>query len=465
MFSDPYLAWTIFQGFAACLLLLITAGCQTIDPAQDSSILAPEASAPAASPEPTSPSRALQLWIPSELWAGPSQNETHETATEDGAASTSNANDWIRNAPHTFETAVKPGYGSGDIASFLASTHSVSPDRLPDLAIVPLSSVTSLRELGVIQAFPAEQPWLEGIDSSPNFARDVASIDDQFWTVPLAIDLALAIGRDREVPSTLDLSDSFTRRSSLASGPGDTSDQGLASDTSAARDGRPADRIIIPIGGAQSTELAPLLALYAGFGGELSELPSIDAESPATLLWLEFLQLGLSSGHIESAAPGLSLDSAWNTFLLKEAPLAVVRAGRLIDQTESFPGLTWASIPGPDDALPPLAWGWGLVLTHRPEATVSQQVIDLGQWLTGPQCTMQWVESGHFPADNSSWALSFAGLDTNPDKTFLAFVHEEFERALPLPDAREWGAAWAAAGTLLLEGADTTSVLAALDTP
>ena len=452
-----------FRGFVACLLVLLSTACRTLEPAKNAGDASPEASAPAASPEPTNAPRALQLWIPSELWAGPKQSDAQETQADSSTSSTASQNAWIQDAPHPFEISMKPGYGAGDIASFLASTHSVSPERLPDLAIVPLSSVPSLRELGVIQNIASDQPWLDPIDSSPSFAREIAHIDDQVWTVPLAIDLALAIGRDREVPSTIELTESFRDNARAASPEGSESEASESEDGDA--QARPTDRIVMPIGGSKSTDLVPLLALYAGFGGELDSLPAIDSESPSTLLWLEYLALGLSSGHIVSSSQGHGLDSAWNTFIVDEEPLALVRAGRLIDQTEAFPGLTWASVPGPDEALPSLAWGWGLVLIHRSEAAIPQQVLDLAEWFTGPQCTMQWIEAGHFPADNSTWGLSFAGLDSKPDKDFLAFVREEFESSLALPDAREWGSAWAQAGKLLLEGADTPSVLAVLETP
>ena len=79
---------------------------------------------------------------------------------------------------------LKKAYGSGGIDEFLQTTHAVVPERLPDIAVVDVTSIpglASLRNGAMASLFALGQdawnllPWLELMRKDPDFAFPGAS--------------------------------------------------------------------------------------------------------------------------------------------------------------------------------------------------------------------------------------------------------------------------------------------------
>ncbi len=326
------------------------------------------------------------------------------------------------------EVVVKPAYGPSGIQAFLASTARVAPERLPDLAVLPLGALRGAREAGLLQTLPEPEARAE---NSFAFAAERAGSGQQSWAIPFAVDLLHAIGREIPPPQT------WAELTSL---------QGA--------------NLVLPLGGSSPPELAPLLSTYAGAGGDLARLPEID--EPDLRSAMERLAGGLAGGWILLPTNGNSPRAAWNRFAASEPSLAAVNAGSVVANQAGYPGMTWGPLPGEEAAAPSLAWGWALVVvTPSPERQSAAAVL-AGQ-LADALSDGSVLAAGWLPARLQGWRASLSDrLDSPPSEAYLEFLETRLSTATLVDGEAAWRADWARAGADLAAGLSAAEATARL---
>ncbi len=367
--------------------------------------------------------RPLTVWTVSAL----------EAVDEDAPSLRRTIAEQVGSLPETpVEIAVvtKPAYGAAGIVAFLRSTARVAPDRLPDLCVLPLELVAELEDEGLIRPIDDSLLAERAADAFP-FAVRLAGDGKALTAMPIAVDLLHAIGRDAPVPE---------RWQDLASGA----------------------PMVMPLGGAATPpELAPLLAMYAASGGDLSALPAQDAVAARSAFSL--LAEGLAGARIGLPQDGRSPRSAWNSFVAAQPAAAVVNSGAVIDHQSDFPGMSWAALPGPDGPATPMAWGWSMGLTAREPERAAAAVLLLRE-LTAPEHAADPLSAGLLPAQRDRWAERVTdALTQDPSADYLSFVQGQLNQARGLGGIERWGAAWAASGQVLADGGDAGAALARLN--
>jgi hypothetical protein len=392
--------------FLACLMAIISAcGPRT-----------PEASLATASPGTPGlpangtaitnlPARPLAIWWPDALL--PDSPDAPFAASIAAIA-----------ADRPIEFSIKPAYGVSGIQAFLASTAQASPDRLPDLALLPLGALRDAHRAGLIQDIPESA----GInDDCFDFASARAGEGDTVWALPVAVDLLHGIGRDVDLPASWQALQALGRRP-----------------------------LILPLGGTSPPDLAAMVASYAAEGGDPSTLPDVDPVAFEAMVGR--LSDALKAGNLGLPLSGNSPHSAWNTFAAGDPPFAAVNAATALANQGHYPGLTWASLPGGKDAAPPIAWGWALVLPVRdPDRLVlaAQLALDLAAALREGSIRID----GQLPTVQEGWRdRASAGLDPLPDAAYLDFLEEELASAIVADSVQIWGPGWALVGADIAAG-------------
>lgn len=385
----------------------------------------PEAARPTAGPSAETPldaSRPLTVWTVTALEATDEAAPSLRRTIADQAGT-------LPDMAAEIVVVTKPAYGDAGIAAFLRSTARVAPDRLPDLCVLPLEVLAELRAEQLIQAL--DDPLLaeRAADAFP-FAARLSGDGKAVWALPLAVDLLHAIGRDAPVPE---------RWQDLGSG----------------------SPMVLPLGGgATPAELAPLLTLYQGAGGDLAALPVADAAAARGAFAL--LAAGLADGRISLPSDGRSPRAAWNSFAAAQPPAAVVSSGAVIGHQADFPGMSWAAVPGPEGPVAPLAWGWALALTAREPARAAA-AMQLLRALSAPEHAADLLSAGLLPAQRGRWSARVTeALEPTPAAAYLGFVESQLDQAVGLGGIEQWGPAWASSGQMLAEGGEPSAALARL---
>lgn len=373
--------------------------------------------APVTDAAPVSTATPISLWWVDALEPG-----------EPGSAGLVNAIlEGLPSAPPV-EVVVKPAYGSAGIEAVLRSTVNAAPERLPDLMVLPLGSLRAARAEGLIKPLPLTGDRAEAAFA---FAADRAHDGEQTWALPLAVDLLQTIGRNVTPPETWDA----LERSGI-------------------------QPLILPLGGSTVPDLAPLLAVYAGFGGSLADLPAVDPDALQSAF--EALADGLAAGWLRRPDNGSSPRAAWNSFAASDPPLAIVDAGSVVDSQAGYPGMTWAPLPGSAGPVPALAWGWALVVTgpapeRQAEATlIASQLADAFQ--AGPVVAAGWL-----PARRADWQRVLSStLDPAPEADYLDDLEAQLDAAILVDGDSSWRAGWAQAGADLAGGAGAATAASRL---
>lgn len=316
------------------------------------------------------------------------------------------------------EFSIKPAYGASGLQAFLTSTALASPERLPDLALLPLGGLREARRAGLIQDISAPTDLNDGCFE---FARVRAGQNGTIWAIPVAVDLLHGIGRDVEVPGSW---------------------QGLQ-----ALGRRP---LILPLGGTSPPDLAAMIAAYAAEGGDPNALPELDAAAFGSMV--DRLSEALNSGNLGLPLSGNSPRSAWNTFAAGDPPFAAVNAATVLVNQGNYPGLTWAPLPGGEGAAPPIAWGWALVLPVRDPDRLelaTELALDLAAALREGGIRIE----GQLPAMTEVWReLASAGLEPQPTAAYLDFLQEQLGAAIVADGGRVWGPNWGLVGADIAAG-------------
>jgi len=291
------------------------------------------------------------------------------------------------------------------------SSAEVAPERLPDLAAIPLEAVASARDAFIITAFGNEDLTTRARESFPFAARAVEN-DEQIWALPLALDVLMVIGRDVQPPRTWE--------SLLNQGPAP---------------------FAFPIGGADPPNLAAAFSIYREFGGRLDDLSVVDVTALNASLGL--ISRGLKQGAFVPPEGGGSPRSSWGQFAAAEPAGALVSAGAVINHQGGYPGMTWAALPGPSAPATPLGWGWALVITSQ-DPSRAARAETLARWLTDVQRGPAILTSGSLPANRAFWSgVEPDAAQPKPSDDYLAFVASQLTIAEgldnPLPYAAAWG--------------------------
>jgi len=316
------------------------------------------------------------------------------------------------------EVVVKPAYGAAGIQAFLNSTARVAPERLPDLAVLPLGALREARTAGLAHAFP--EPG-DRTERSFAFAATRSWDGELRWALPIAVNLLHTIGREVEPPETWEN-----------------------------LEGGAAGAMVIPLGGSSPPDLSPLLSVYAGTGGSLANLPSIDVQALSRSL--DRLAAGLAAGRLTLPQNGHSPRSAWNTFASSDPVLSVVDAGSVAANQAGYPGIIWGALPGETGSAPSLAWGWALILvTPSPERQASATRLAglLAEALSaGPITATGWL-----PARREGWAdTMIVALESPPNPDYLDFLELQLDTASAVDGNAAWRASWGQVGADLAAG-------------
>jgi hypothetical protein len=334
----------------------------------------------------------------------------------------------LANPDTTIVTELKPSRGPTGIVAYLESTSKVVPDQMPDLAIVPLESVTSGIASGWLRQMPGSVAD-DRIDDAFEFARGLSSREDGRWAVPLAVDVVHAVAAGRPPPSTW---------SEILNG----------------------TTFAVPEPGGDAPGLATPLTFYASAGGDIAALPTGDQDAAGDTR--AFYESGASQGNLVITEGGTSPRDSWNEFLSSELDSGAVSGGILAHQQANFPGLEWAAMPGRDGPAPPVGWGWAIAYTGNDpgKAELTGQLIG---WLTHPDYRSWVASAGSLPAwSNGFVETTLDGIDPPPSADYLEFLSSLLQVAVTADQSDYWGADWANTVGRALDGESAEASVSAL---
>ncbi len=306
----------------------------------------------------------------------------------------------------SIRTVAKLASGPASMLQFLESTFRVVPSAMPDLALVPLSSIAEANEAGWLKPVPDTVPS-DRLNQAFSFARDLVEFDAP-RAVPFAVDTTHTLSFGSEPPTTWE-----------------DVDQGPRS-------------YYVPGLGDQVGSWSVLLSLYGSAGGNLSDLTDINADALRSTS--EFLIAAQDAEHL-AVTEGTTPRSSWNALLGAEEGAGAVSGGVFASQQANFPGMEWAPLPGADGPAPPVAWGWAFALTSQDPGRLLA-AGELVAWLTGPDARDWVLESGYLPAWKEGFEDDLATLDTPPDRGYSAFLSQQLASADGIHSAAELFAVW-----------------------
>jgi hypothetical protein len=313
-----------------------------------------------------------------------------------------------------------PAVGRGNVDALLGSTASVAPGALPDLVMLPLSSLPAMIASDLLEPLPSGGV-AERATGAFEFARS-AVVDDagSAYGVPFAVDTLHAIARDEPPPETW---------------------------SDAADEDRP---LLVPFGQVSRGALAFAVSVFVSENG--AQAPLDAPELPDVVKALAPVAALVDENRLRGVDTDEDVRAVWNAFLLDEAPAAIVRAGVFAPQQSSFPALTWGAMPGRDREAPAVGWGWAFVITAR-DGDRATRAAALVEELTTLERRDWIVEAEHVPAWPDGWPAVFEGVvDAPPSREYMTFASDLLGSAVGVSEAVGRASNWSDGLTRLLSG-------------
>jgi ABC-type glycerol-3-phosphate transport system substrate-binding protein len=303
----------------------------------------------------------------------------------------------------TVRVELKEASGPGSINSYLSTARPVAPTILPDVILLPVEQMREAANANLI--YPANDffdPTLL-VDLYPA-AQTMVTANNNLWGIPYAIrGLTHTVYQSQTLTSTLP-----TTLAGLM----------LLEDPTAVW--------VIPAAGEEGSKL--LLQYYLQEGGQL-----LNENGQPTLEWepltaaLTQLQLARNAGTIHPQSYAIqSLNEAWQLYLSQPNQLALTSYTTVQAQQEPDMPLSFAPVPGINQAVPSLVTGWAWSIS-TPNPTQQALAADFIGWMSETENMGAWSEaSQRLPARRSAFAL----WGSTPYQTFL---QQELERAGAYP--------------------------------
>ncbi|MEW5986161.1 MAG: extracellular solute-binding protein [Chloroflexota bacterium] len=345
-------------------------------------------------PPPPAETPPLTLWTTSEI--------SPRSEVPGGAELVQQLAEFEDNHPHlAVNVELKTISEPGGTLSYLRVGRPIAPTILPDLVLLPTDELAGAAADQLI--FPLDDLLApELVDDLFPVARALGEADGRLVGYPFALTgLTHLAYNNRTITMTLPTTwDSF-----VASG----------------------QSMVMPAAATQEAGL--LVQLYLAAGGSLvnqAGQPSLQVEPLTMALALlgQAREQGVilaESSNVESVAAG------WQFFQNGLAPVAQTTPHLFLESRALGFNAGFASLPGPDGPLPPLAQGWAWAIsTPNPERQV--WAAELLAWLvSGPNLGRWSRQSFNLPARRMAWAEWTA---TDP---YVVFLQREVERAEPFP--------------------------------
>ncbi len=296
---------------------------------------------------------------------------------------------------------LKPVSGDGGILSYLRTGSKVAPEILPDLVALPSDQLAKATAEGLIYPLDdAINPTL--LNDLYPAALALAKSGDELMGYPFALtNLSHLVYKQNVITSTVP----STWGEFISDEAGD---------------------FIFPAAGQRGAVL--LLQFYLAAGGSLSNEAGQTSIDIDTLTFaLDQLRQGRNTDFISPNSSNLrTVDETWQFFLGNSPFYGLTTSDQFLQHRPLESPPAFATIPGLENALPPLVDGWIWVVTDPAQKTL---VVDLIATLMADINYSEWsLQSRILPSRRQ-------GFSQWLDEPYTSFIQQELELAQPFPTA------------------------------
>lgn len=297
---------------------------------------------------------------------------------------------------------LKKPYGQGGMYDFLQTTHAIVPERLPDVAIVDVTDLSSLVSQGIVR--PLDNLIAEEVreDLFP-FARQTCTVEGSLFCLPFEADLLHA-----------------AFNSELTDLPPLTWSEVLSSTLSYA----------FALNDQSGERVTPSFWLqYLALRDAKTEgRQDFSLERGLLVEVLDFYYRGVEAGSIPKSVLGYQTEAdAWAAYLSRQISMVDVSSSRYMSNRPSLRGTGFTAVPTRDGRALSLARVWALVVVaDKPDR--QEAAARFIEWLLRPEHNGEWTRAANWlPAARQSLA------DWGQSDPYISFCAGLLEQAEPYP--------------------------------